>query len=136
MDLSLDISDQSSQSHTSNDERVTDCATIKAFLDADDEPSFQIRTSSKFKDRTRMSTKLIAFLCNLQDKAIEHIPQECLPIFTRHKQKGQIFHAHPNFHGQGPWKHWVIVDWGHPSGKLPRHISCFVELNNLPSGNE
>lgn len=43
-----------------------------------------------------------------------------------------IWHAHPNYRGEGPWKDWAIVDWGPKWGKVPCKIWCFVELSQIP----
>ena len=73
---------------------------------------------------------LIEFLCDLQDKVVDHIPDRNLQIYTMHTRNDQIFHGHPNYRGQGPWKDWVIVDWGAGHGQTPCHIQCFVDLSD------
>ena len=97
-------------------------------------PNFQLHTKSKFADKTRMNTDLLAFLNRLQDKIRGYQPTELLPIYTCHRRKGQIFRGHPNFRGKGAWRDWVWVNWGTGYGRLPSHIYCFVVLKNMPSG--
>ena len=113
-------------------EIVTDDARIRVFVDEkSNENSFEMISRSKHADKTALSVDLIDFLIDLQDKVSDYIPEDSLPIFTRHKRGAQIFHGHPNYRGQGPWKDWVVVDWGE-HGDSPCHISCFVVLQGLP----
>jgi len=100
------------------------------------ENAFFLLSRSKKKDETGMSTDLLDFLKVLQDKIIDHIPQSSLQIYTEHVRGDTIWHGHPNFRGQGPWNDWAIVDWGVGYGKLPCHISCFVEVEDLPEGHD
>ena len=37
---------------------------------------------------------------------------------------------------KGPWKDWVVVDWGRrDGGKSPAHISCFIKLHGVTDRN-
>ena len=47
-----------------------------------------------------------------------------------------MFHGHPNFRGDGPWRDWATIDWGTTEGELPCHIWCFVSLENMPTGRD
>ena len=47
-----------------------------------------------------------------------------------------MFHGHPNFHGEGSWRDWVLIDWGRGWGTLPSHIWCFVDLSHFDSGTK
>ena len=116
------------------DDAITDGATLEVFEDEDGNACFQIRTRSKFREKTTIHQDLIDFLVELQQAVIKYLPGNHLPIFTRHRRFGQIFHGHPNYRGQGPWKDWAIIDWGAGHGCLPGHINCFVELEGLPTG--
>jgi hypothetical protein len=98
------------------------------------EPSFDMRTKSKFADKTVWNTKLLLFRLELQDKVEQYLQSEDMPIFICHKQNGQVFSGHPNYRGKGPWKDWVWVDWGAGYGRLPAHIWCFVVLRGMPTG--
>ena len=117
-------------------EVVTDDARIRVFTDEEtNESAFELISRSKHSDKTLLSRDLIDFLFELQDKVGDYIPEDSLPIFTRHKRGAQIFHGHPNYRGKGPWKDWVVVDWG-AHGDSPCHISCFVVLQGLPDRGE
>ena len=89
-----------------------------------------VHSKGKFSEQFGMDNDLIHFLLVLQDKTPDYLPDKFLQICTDHKRNDQIFRGHPNFRGKGTWKDWVVVDWGH-EGKLPSHISCFVDLRNL-----
>ena len=98
------------------------------------EPGFNVVTRSKYRSKMKLNKELLAFLLGLQDLVQDHISTESVPIYTVHKRAGQIFRGHPNFRGKGPWRDWVWVDWGHPYGKMPCHIWCFVVLKGMPTG--
>ena len=38
-------------------------------------------------------------------------PEIVIPCFTEHKIEGQIYRAHPSYHGKGPWYDWVLVEY-------------------------
>jgi hypothetical protein len=131
-DQSSESSDQSSQISEEPVKTTTDDARIKVFYDDEaGENTFKVLSKGKKADDTLFNIDLIDFLCQLQDKVIDSIPDSSLQIYTRHTRNDQIFHAHPNYRGQGTWKDWVIVDWGRREGKLPCHINCFVDLQDL-----
>lgn len=112
---------------------VTDDAKIRVFVDPDSgEPAFDMVSRSQSADKTMLNLDLLDFLLGLQSAILTHSAGYCLPIRTRHRRMGTIFHGHPNYRGHGPWKDWVFIDWGE-YGKLPCHIHCFVELDGLPS---
>jgi hypothetical protein len=95
---------------------------------------FKMGGRSKFKDKARWNSELVDFLVGLQDGLSGHLATEFLPIFTRHKREGAIFHGHPQYRGKGPWKDWVWVNW-RGYGRLPCHIWCFVVVDDAPTGN-
>ena len=136
-DMEASVSDHSPVSaSTESDLSIsTDDSRIKVYFDEEEGVnSFQLLSKSKFADKTMMNIHLLDFLIELQDKVIEHIPEQFLQIYTRHRRGKEIFHGHPNYRGNGPWKDWVIVDWGQREGELCAHIQCFVVLAGLPSG--
>lgn len=113
---------------------VTDDCMIQVYFDEEkDAPAFRLLSRSKSAAKTILNPELLAFLFELQVKVSDHIPQEFLPIYTRHTRNGQIFHGHPNYRGKGCWKDWAIVDWGQ-DGQLCAHIHCFVILEGMPKG--
>ena len=90
-------------------------------------------SKSKFCEETIWNPDLTDFLFGLQEKVSSCTDTKNLPIFTCHQRNGQIFRAHPNYRGKGPWRDWAWVEWtGY--GRLPSHIWCFVSLENMPSG--
>ncbi len=103
---------------------------IEVFLDEerDNEPSFRVLGKSKHAEKTELIPDALEFLIDLQD-----LIGTRLQIYTEHNREGVMFRAHPNYRGTGPWKDWVIVDWGQ-HGNLPSRIWCFVELIGLPTG--
>ncbi len=129
------VSDKRPKTSTTEPLKIsTDGARIRVFRDEDtDEKVFKLLSRSKRKDKTTLSFDLLDFLVELQDKVIDFLPDDFLQVFTRHKRDGQIFHAHPNYRGNGPWNDWVIVDWA-TEGHLPCQMHCFVVLSNLPTG--
>jgi hypothetical protein len=130
-DRSSQISEESVKTMTESVKTTTDDARISVFYDEEaQENTFQVLSKGKRAKDTLFHPDLIDFLCDLQDKVIDHIPDSTLQIYTRHTRNDQIFHGHPNYRGQGPWKDWVIVDWGRGEGKLPCHINCFVDLQD------
>ena len=118
-------------------EILTDDTKMRVWYDEEDEENaFEILSKGKKQKRTMLNCDLLEFLVQLQDKVEDHLPEDYLPIYTRHKRGSQIFHGHPNYRGLGPWNDWAIFDWGPGYGRLPCHIHCFVELNRLPTGRE
>jgi hypothetical protein len=117
---------------------VTGGTKIKIYEDEDNngEPSFEVLSRSKLLENTMWMTEVVVFLNDLQNLVRPFIQQQYLPVLTEHKRNNTIFHGHPNFRGLGPWKDWVMIDWGAGYGKLPSHIWCFVELQNMPTGGQ
>ncbi len=110
--------------------------TVYEDEDNNNEPEFNIKGSSKHKEKTQWSYEIIIFLVELQKLVIKYIPQKELPILTEHKRGDIIFRGHPNFNGGGPWRDWVLIDWGSGWGTLPSHIWCFVDLSCFNSGSK
>ena len=138
-DQSSEKSDQNDEHSDQMDEAAdeplvktsTGDAKIKVYWDEEaQENSFLLLSKGKKAKDTLINIELIDFLCSLQDKVLDCIPDSFLQIYTMHTRNDQIFHGHPNYRGQGPWKDWVIVDWGRRHGKTPCHIHCFVDLEN------
>ena len=142
-EMSVDSKDSDQSAHDTDQtadlaeereaENVTDDARIRVFVDEETgEEAFEILTQSRHRDNTALDNDLLHFLLTLQDEIADHLPNGELAILTRHRRNGIIFHGHPNFRGQGPWKDWVVVDWGSEFGRLPCHIHCFVRIDGLP----
>ena len=110
---------------------------IKIFEDPDQDgnPSFEILSRSKTQKKTVWLEEVVVFLNNLQNLVLDYIPTHFLPVMTCHQRGSNKFYGHPNFRSSGPWKDWVLVDWG-DYGVLPSHIWCFVGLSNMPTGKE
>ena len=133
MDVSTDGSEQSNRTDGQPVENVTDDAKILVYWNEKDGAlGFHLQSRSKHADQTSMNAHLLGFLMNLQDLLGDHLDDRFLDIYTRHKRGDVIFHAHPNYRGQGPWKDWAMVEWA-GWGRLPCHISCFVVLDCLPA---
>ena len=126
-EMSCENSDQE------ENEISTDDARISVFEDEETgEPAFELKSRSRFAEKTAMNTELLVFLLGLQTLLFDYLPGQRLQIFTRHTRAGVIFHGHPNYRGQGPWKDWVVVDWG-DHGRSPCHINCFVKIDHIPA---
>ena len=101
------------------------------------EPAFRILSRSQSMiEGTVWVEEIVDLLNNLQNLVAQHIPEPFLPIMTQHQRGATRFYGHPNFRSSGPWKDWVLVDWGHGHGVLPCHIWCFVGLSGMPIGRE
>ena len=116
----------------------TSGARMRVFEDEenDNRPTFQLLGRSKTKAQAWMIKDVTIFLCELQNKVIDCIPQEELQVWTEHQRDSVVFRAHPLYRGNGSWRDWVLVDWGKEWGVLPCKIWCFVDLSNadLPTG--
>ena len=134
-------SSQSDESSSSSDQSETiiktDDAMIQVGYDSeDDEITFNMVSRGQHRDKTSINTELLHFLFRLQEEVFDYLRDNFLPIYTRHQRGDVIFHAHPNYRGQGPWKDWAIIDWGPGYGQLPCHIHAFVKLQGLPEGRD
>ena len=112
---------------------VTGGTHIRIFEDEDGEPSFRMLSRSQKMRRTIWMNEVIVFLNDLQNLVIQYIDEPYLPVMTQQKRGDHVFYGHPNYRSSGPWKDWVIIDWGQ-HGRLPCHIWCFVRLSNMPMG--
>ena len=149
MDISLDQATESGRSSHGSGQSQSDSTEsslpiwtggtrIEVYEDEDDnnEPSFCVHGSSKHKEKTKWSEEIVVFLVELQKLVLKRIVHKELPIFTEHKRGDIIFRGHPNYHGEGPWRDWVLIDWGRGWGTLPSHIWCFVDLTGFKSGSK
>ena len=133
MDISSENSNEMIQPSGKEELIVTDDAKISVFFDEEQgAPGFELHSKSKFVEKTQMNTELLEFLLGLQDLLSDYLPTKSLDIFTRHKRGDNIFHGHPNYRGQGPWRDWAVVQW-EGYGELPCHICCFVVLDSVPA---
>ena len=79
-----------------------------------------------------LETCLVEFLLALQDKITGITANDSsMPVHTCHQCDGQIFWAHPNWMGNGPWRDWAMTDCG-DHGELLVHIWCFVKIGGIP----
>jgi hypothetical protein len=127
-----------SQSELSSDEIETGGTRIKIFEDPeqDGKPCFEFLSRSQTMNKGVWMQSVIDWLHELQVLVINYIPDPFLPILTQHKRGNHIFYGHPNFRSSGPWKDWVLIDWGTGWGVLPSHIWCFIGLQNMPIGKD
>ena len=133
MDISSENSNEMTEASGKEELIVTDDAKITVFFDEEQQaPGFELQSKSKFVEKTQMNTELLEFLLGLQDLLSDYLPTKSLDIFTRHKRGDNIFHGHPNYRGQGPWRDWAVVQW-EGYGELPCHICCFVVLDSVPA---
>ena len=99
-------------------------------------PSFEFLSRSKTMQKGVWMQEIVDWLNELQNLVIDHIPEKYLPVMTKHQRGDQVFYGHPNFRSSGPWKDWVLIDWGAGYGVLPSHIWCFIGLENMPVRGE
>lgn len=105
--------------------------------DIDDLPAYSLGVGHQSRKPATVpwDPDVITFLHQLQIK-MNKWETRGLEIRSDHKRYGHIFRGHPNFRSSGPWRDWVVIDWGGPNGesrKLPAQIWCFVLLNHLPT---
>jgi hypothetical protein len=62
----------------------------------------------KDKKAITMDPQYLQYVCAIQDDLVEFIDK--IPICAEHCRGGQIFCAHPNYHGKGPWRDWVMIE--------------------------
>ena len=136
-DSDTEANDSDTEAEAKNLIIQTGGTRIKVFEDEEKEGevSFRILSRSKTQANTVWVTEVVEFLNDLQNLVLEHINEPFLPILTMHKRGSNTFYGHPNFRSSGPWKDWVLIDWD-SYGVLPSHIWCFVELSNMPKGNQ
>jgi hypothetical protein len=103
--------------------------------DHEDGCTYKVLGRSKSAEDTVWMSEVVVFLNELQKKVSDFIPDQYLRVLTDHTRGDNIFRAHPNYRGQGPWKDWALVDWG-TEGTLPSHIWCFVDLSQMPIGKQ
>lgn len=121
--------DQTSASGSSDDlEIITDGARIRVYREPNGEEAFDFLSRSKTADKAKLDNELISFLIGLQDELVDCLDHNELQVYTRHKRGQDIWRAHPNFRGTGPWNDWVMVDWA-GYGVRPAHVKCFVVLS-------
>ena len=138
LDTNLDPGDDNLEPDDDNmpaQDKITTTGTrITVFEDSDGEVVFKMKSKMKEKDSVIWDVSVTHCLFDLQTLLSDWIP--VLPIYTEHKRNGQIFRSHPNFRQEGPWRDWVLVDWGEGYGTLPCEIWCFVVLDGLPDEDD
>ena len=137
--LDVESEDEEEQDLEDNPLRVhTGGTRIKIMDDPDHEDgcTFKVLGRSKRADETVWMSEVVVFLNELQKKVMDYIPDLYLPVLTAHKRGDNMFRAHPNYRGEGPWKDWALVDWGAGWGTLPCHMWCFVSVSQMPIGKQ
>jgi hypothetical protein len=94
-------------------------------------PNFKILSRMQDKHKVAMEDGFLQFALGIQNDLAHLFP--VLPICAEHSRGGQIFRAHPNFMGKGPWRDWVMIDW-EGVGALPAKIWGFIDLSCMPKG--
>ena len=108
---------------------------LAVFRGEEGEACFQVRGKSKHADNTSWDLDVIEFHLELQELVQDLLPNGKLEIFAEHTRDGTIFRGHPNYRGSGPWRDWVLVDWG-DYGAKPCRIWSFVKLRHMPTGRD
>ena len=108
-------------------EVTTGGTQLQVYRDEDGTPGFYLGGRSKNKDASRLTTEVLRFVCELQDK----LEVESLDCFTEHTRDGDTFRGHPNYRGKGPWRDWVWIDFG-GDGMICCHIFFFVVIKEVP----
>ena len=94
---------------------------------------FDIKTRMAQKDDVAIDLQLLHYLEKLQNKLQTNVATfDKLQICAEHTRSGQMFRAHPNYRGKGPWRDWVMLQW--QEGDFPAQIWCFLDLTGLPTG--
>ena len=114
------------------DENTTGGMIINVSHDDDDAQQliFRIVTRMKDKKAIAMDPQFLQYACAIQDDLVEFIDK--IPICAEHCRGGQMFRAHPNYRGKGPWRDWVMIEW--QTGEYPAQICGFLDLTQLREG--
>jgi hypothetical protein len=96
------------------------------------EAAFQVMTRMKNKGAVALDPVFLQYAVNIQEHLAQDIPK--IPIFAEHTRSGQIFRAHPNYRGKGPWRDWVMIQW--EEGDFPAKIWGFFDLTALVAGRQ
>ena len=126
------VADLESRDENQDTVVATGGTRIQVFHNNQGEPDFKILGKSKSKEATRYNPQVVEFLCGLQNLVEGSTSEPEIQVYTEHKRDKNIWRAHPNYMGRGPWFDWVLVDWG-ADGILPAHIYCFVDLTSFKS---
>jgi hypothetical protein len=92
--------------------------------------NFRIVTRMKNKKAIAIDAQFLQYVCAIQDDLVECIDK--IPICAEHCRAGEIFRAHPNYRGKGPWRDWVMIEW--QTGEYPAQICGFLDLTQLTEG--
>ena len=129
---------EASSSEESEDIQIrTGGSRIKIYYDDDMQKNrFGFISRSKTIHNGVWVQQVVDWLFVLQQKVVDFIPGQFLPVLTEHTRGDMTFYGHPNYRSSGPWKDWVEIQWGAGWGILPSHIWCFIHLQNMPIGNQ
>jgi hypothetical protein len=95
--------------------------------------NFRVMTRMKNSDTLAIDTHFLEYCLQIQEDLQEFT--EKIPICAEHCRGGQMFRSHPNYRGKGPWRDWVMIDWGQ-DGDFPGMIWGFIDLVDvIPAGN-
>ena len=94
---------------------------------------FKVVTRTKYKDLIVVMPEVMEVVWKIQELVQNWIKQ--VRLCAEHKRNGVIFRSHPCYLGKGPWRDWVLVDWGE-DGQFPAQIWGFVDLTDLPQDVE
>jgi hypothetical protein len=92
--------------------------------------SFSIVTRMKNKKAVALDPEYLQYVCAIQDDLVEFMNK--IPICAEHCRSGQMFRAHTNYRGKGPWRDWVMIEW--QTGEYPAQIWSFLDLTELTEG--
>lgn len=120
-----------------NNKTSTGDTQINIILDTDGKQTYSLGVGrqSKVPATQAWGKDIVAFLHNLQVN-LSQWERNGLEFRGEHRRNGHIFRGHPNYRKEGPWRDWVIVDWGAHVGISPANIWCFLVLRNLPKMEE
>jgi hypothetical protein len=102
------------------------------FEDNNGAPSFKVTTRMQKKEKLVLDVQFHEFLLMIQ-RDVEHIIPK-MEICAEHRRGEQIFRAHPNYRGKGPWRDWAMIKW--EVGEYPAQIWGFLDFTELPDGEE
>lgn len=103
------------------------------FCEEDDKYKLHMTSRSTRQSKMLIEDDFVKFVAKLQEKTSDH-GLDSLSLYSNHYRKGLVFRGTSNHQGE-VWRDWVMVDWGDDYGSLPCKIWGFVNLSDLPPGN-
>ena len=106
---------------------------MSVYWDTDtNEVAVKIITRMNNKKGLLIDTQFLEYAWQIQQKVAHLVPK--MRICAEHSREGQMFRAHPNFRGKGPWKDWVMIQW--EEGEYPAQIWGFLDLTDIDEGTQ